>query len=480
MFKDYSSLKVDSNSTDSTDGHLTDSEIINTLTDLFPAVPRSELIARVESTRDIGTLIDNLFLEQESSSRDGELKKYSTEVYTLKEIFPNSDLEYLQSLLNHNDGDIEKSIAHILQGNTENKHKNKYKLKHDSKSNINNERKKPQSSWDAIQTDASNIASLLEIPFQRATSYLHKHEGKFFEALIDIIYNYSLLHLANSSDILSNPQSSIVSPIPRGGRVQGPFSISLSPLPLKTPPTLENDTYIYDDNSKESKEMKAIYRGNIEFKSINEQFFEKALAFFKGDVMKVIAIASMLIEENAQRLTFIKDLTNGGVSLKKSTSTVRDKFLQPHKLYNSSSQGLNLYHLNDTRQKPTNSIYNPPLPIHTPEEVQLKNERLRSAAKTNTLDLHNLRVATALQAATQALYEWWNDELDQRLADGNLGKFGYKAQFVGPLQLVTGRGIHSIDGKGKIRTTVRKHLDVNNYVYDEHPGRFEVQGRRKY
>ena len=105
-------------------------------------------------------------------------------------------------------------------------------------------------------------------------------------------------------------------------------------------------------------------------------------------------------------------------------------------------------------------------------------EKLKSSAITNSLDLHNLTVPTALKATGLALRDWWKDELDQRHVDGKLTRFGWKVQFVSPFNLITGRGIHSEGGKSKIRIAVKNYLTRNNYVFEEYSGRFEIEGKR--
>lgn len=458
------------------------------LTDLFPIYPRSELVARVKSTSDVENLIDVLFSEQEDQSKsfveETNAENYSSDVRTLKEIFPEYDFEVLRKILNRNDENIALASAVILQGDSEEISSLEDKTKKFLMKNRNNT-VQLQSSWVVLQTEASRLEDILNIPSQQLLSYLHKHEGKFHETLIAIINDNSVKRLSASSASSSSSRSSLSSfsrHVPKGGRVQGPSSKPTNPAPSirygSIPP---EDSYTYDENSLEAKEIKAIYVGNPEFKSINEQFFEKSLVFFRGDVAKVIEIAALLVQDKAGHITFrqkppamsFSSISQAGTGKRKKSVSL----IEPYKPSNLNSVSPTVYvSLSDSN---SGSIIATSSRSPTPtDEISLMKEKLKSAAKTNTLDLHNLTVPIALEATGQALRDWWKDELDQRHVDGNLTKFGSRVQFVNPLNLVTGRGIHSQGGKAKIRIAVKKYLTRNNYVFEEYSGRFEIEGKR--
>lgn len=463
-------------------------DVVEMLSDLFPIYPRSELVARVKSTSDVENLIDVLFSEQEDQSKssveENDAKNYSSDVLTLKEIFPEYDFEVLRKILNRNDENIALASAVILQGDSEEITSLEDKTNKFLTDNRNNTAQL-QSSWIALQTEASRLEDILNIPSQQLLSYLHKHEGKFHETLIAIINDNSVKRLSASSASSSSSRSSLASfsrHVPRGGRVQGSSSKPTNPAPSirygSIPP---EDSYRYDENSLEAKEIKAIYVGNPEFKSINEQFFENLLVFFRGDVAKVIEIAALLVQDKAGHFTFkqkppamsFSSISQAGTGKRKKPVSL----IEPYKQSNLNPASATAYvSLSDSS---SGSIIATSSRSPTPtDEISLMKEKLKSAAKTNTLDLHNLTVPTALEATGQALRDWWKDELDQRHVDGNLTKFGSRVQFVSPLNLVTGRGIHSQGGKAKIRIAVKKYLTRNNYVFEEYSGRFEIEGKR--
>ena len=464
-------------------------DVVEMLTDLFPAYPRSELVARVKSSSDVENLIDVLFSEQEDQSKscvkENDIKNYSSDVYTLKEIFPEYDFDVLQNILNKNNGNITQASAVILQCDSEEitslgDKTSKMRINHDDN------KAKLQSSWIALQTEAKRLEDILNIPSQKLLSYLHKYDGKFHESLVAIINDYSVKRLNASSESSSSSRSSLASfsqPVPRGGRVQGPSlkpSISVPIMRYASVP--REDSYTYDENSLEAKEIKAIYVGNPEFKSINEQFFENSLVFFRGDVAKVIEIAALLVQDKAGHLTFRQKLSPMSFSGLPQAGTGGKKkmpvtLIEPYKHSNLTSASPKQVSLSGSSSASSLIPATSRSPTPT-DEITLMKEKLKSATKTNTLDLHNLTVLTALNATGQALRDWWNEELDQRLVDGNLTKFGSRVQFVSPLNLVTGRGIHSQGGKAKIRIAVKNYLARNNYVFEEYSGRFEIEGKR--
>lgn len=472
------------------EGHKVEQDVVEMLTDLFPIYPRSELVARVKSTNDVENLIDVLFSEQDDqnkpSLKETDAKNYSNDVLTLKEIFPEYDFEVLRKVLNRNDEDIALASAVILQGNPEEISLEGKKSKLRMNMNNHNNGARLQSSWVALQTEATRLEDILNIPSQQLLSYLHKHEGKFHETLVAIINDNSVRRLNVSSASSSSSRSSLASfsqHVPRGGRVQGPSSkptISVPSIRCESAPP--EDKYRYDENSLEAKEIKAIYVGNPEFKSIDEQFLEKSLVFFRGDVAKVIEIAALLVQDKAGHLTFRqKPAAMTFSSISQAVTGKKKKplsLVEPYKHSNlRSASPIAQFPLSGATSSSSIIAASSRSPTPT-DEVSIMKEKLKSAAKTNTLDLHNLTVPTALEATGQALRDWWKDELDQRLVDGNLTRFGSRVQFVNPLNLVTGRGIHSQGGKAKIRIAVKNYLTRNNYVFEEYSGRFEIEGKR--
>lgn len=455
---------------------------IEVLADLFPIYPRSELAVRLKSAKGIEELIETLILEQENQlSDDDGTKVHSNAVNALKEIFPKCSYEFLQKALDNNDGNVELATSYILQDNSEDN--SKVQKRHSSFKHVKDDNKREPSSWVTLQTDSKKLEAILNIPSLKIISYLHKYEGKFHETLIAIIYDNGISKSNASSECSLSSRSSLASlskALPKGGRVQGP-----SQKPLVEIATINwgdvslEEAYFYDENSLEAKELRAIYIGNTEFKTISEMFFQKALIFFKGNVAKVIEVAALLVQDRAGHLTFQNKPSLSAVG--RLGSKKRVQILSPSGTHirNPTSRSISPYFSLSLSGSDSNTSIVPSVRRSaSPTEMSIKNDRLRTAAKENTLDLHNLTVPVALEATAEALRDWWEDELDQRLQNGNLARFGARAEFVHPLNLITGRGIHSTGGRAKIRVAIKKYLTNNSYVYEEHSGRFEIEGKR--
>lgn len=73
---------------------------------------------------------------------------------------------------------------------------------------------------------------------------------------------------------------------------------------------------------------------------------------------------------------------------------------------------------------------------------------------------------------------WWSDELYHR--ENNGGKLHLtKANHVGPLKVITGRGIHSAGGIPKVKNAVIRYLDTHKYLYDDNASAFIVKGKKR-
>jgi hypothetical protein len=113
------------------------------------------------------------------------------------------------------------------------------------------------------------------------------------------------------------------------------------------------------------------------------------------------------------------------------------------------------------------------------DDFQLQSERYQVYKRTGDLDLHSLRLTTALQVTRRALKEWWDEEIRLREQEGNLNRYGSEARFVDPIKVITGRGIHSTGGVSVIRRQVQYLLHTSNFIYIESVGHFVVRGHKK-
>ena len=438
--------------------------IMNTLTDLFPTLPHDELKVRLQSSLDIEYLIDTLFAEQERNL----IQEYSLDAYRLHEMFPSHSLQDLERELIANNGNIEIATIGILL--------NKWEHKAPSRPLPKKEPKKPtNSSWSSFSDFSAQLSKITGLPVTMTSSYLHRSQGSFINALIAIIMN----HKAPA------PQPTNDKP-PRGGRVQRGGARGGSKRgngSRESPPP-----YKFNPNSAEAQELRALYLSNPEMKTINEVFVNTALTFFKGNVDRTVEIIMLVLDHGAAALTY-PDSKQGATNAQKivvSTKPVIDLSSQSSEKYramyniltqritNQTSSGTKDHYrevLKESRRQFWQSIAS--------EEEERKQRAIDAGFKTLSLDLHGLLVPSALEATREVLNAWWAYEKEQRYINGQLSKYGVSTVFAGPLRVITGRGIHSKNGVSQVKIQVRKLLDLERYAYHDDGGSYAVYGKRK-
>lgn len=415
-----------------------DLDALNNLTDLFPAVPRSELIARLRSSEDIEEIVELLFKEQEPQN-------HVTEVHLLHEIFPQNSLRELQLELAAHGGDMEAASGAILLN------KWKYKCK---KGKPETER----SSWSTLSEDAEALSKLTDLPTSTTSTYLHKCQGKVANALILIVRQHKETEQPTSN-------------IPRGGRVQrGGAKISTNEIHsvLKRP-------YRFNSQSQEALELRTIVLANLSLSLIDEAFVNDALTFQKGNVDKTVELLMALLQLGTHLLTYLstKRLTGSGTQQTKNQKSAAGLFTQSSLRMNnfSAAAGTNA----DSQCK--TQLFTPSKPSN--EVERLMNDRIQTAFSTNRLDLHGLQVDHATRATKEATSKWWHQEEQLRENHGHMSRYGTAAQFCDPLMVITGKGIHSSNGRSQVRVQVGRLLDKQNFAYDDNGGSYTVYGKRK-
>lgn len=97
--------------------------------------------------------------------------------------------------------------------------------------------------------------------------------------------------------------------------------------------------------------------------------------------------------------------------------------------------------------------------------------------QTNKIDFHGYSPQQTLSTLNQVMIHWWDEEMKQReLNKKNLNQ--QTVQCLDPMTVITGRGIHSINGRSPVRFQVKRYLQLNGYLFHEEPALFEVYGKR--
>lgn len=211
--------------------------------------------------------------------------------------------------------------------------------------------------------------------------------------------------------------------------------------------------------SQEEEELKLFVYAEKLLQQLNYTFLRCALRFFNYDTVKVLEIARLYTEAGLIEMTFLvdQDLAGKKALVPSFVKVETNKYLlqmeSPAISYKSDV-------LRDDMLIP---------PAHGAN---------KSAFHT-LLDLHGYSVAQALPIAEATANAWWQEEQNRRVIDGRLDKFGHRANFVEDLEIITGRGLHSVGGP-KIRAQVIQRLTKQGYILEEEVGRIIVQGNRRH
>lgn len=413
-----------------THDEIKDELIVDELCGLFPTFPRTELKKRLESCNDVDTLIDTIFREIEGNQQENDMGNNNerTSLSLLKDIFPDKLNHELTSALERCNDNVEMATYFLLEGNKEQTEERNKSL------------------------TAEELPSILNLSSTIIRPYLSRNAYDPLRTILDVIFNYKLTNVSKAN-------------LPSGGKVQGRSTRPISSL----------GSYTIDENSWEFKELKSIYVSNPMFSTMNDNFFEKGLEFFKGNIAKVIEVATIVLDHDAADLThefspktqpklllseILKPSVNRSPLIKKPASQ-----LSQGKSFAQSISNSNL------------STFSKKVPRASQET--LIGQRYQKLDISGKVDLHGLIVSDSLFVVKNALDSWWSQEVNERLNHGRLDQFGSTAVFVEPLHIITGRGLHSVDGVSKVKKAVVNYLHRCSYTFEEYPGSLDVIGKKK-
>lgn len=278
-------------------------------------------------------------------------------------------------------------------------------------------------------SSAQTLADLCELDVADAQNSMAKNNGDLVRALVDVLATTSRQKKAWTS------------------RVQ-----DRAPRPTYVP------LYIYDQNSDNAVELAEYVAHNKELQRLNYAFLKQLLVYFQGNVIKVLEAAKLIVDARKESLSFHPklDLETFTTRKPKAADLLR---AGPSRTPSPLNIRLLVRSSTNTQHTPT---------LSKPNFVKKLGTKL---------DLHGYVVKDAVDIAEEAVDLWWSKELQQRETEGYYHRYGQKSQFVEPLELVTGRGIHS-QGGPKIRGLVIRMLTQRGYVFEEETGRVVVTGKK--
>lgn len=339
---------------------------------------------------------------------------------------------------------------------------------HQAKSEIDTQTNISDSQWDKTKDNVNMIMKLTDVSKEDANKYYTEN-----------LFNVSLAIISIIKDSNSDEVKPIIKKAPKpkrvGGKVQGHHGLAHV---RKTPqPNKENSFEHLSINDMDDKNEDVVehdfkltpeeeilidttIENNTMLNSINPQFLKKALDYYKGDKKKLLKLIQYITEAKATKLTFITKSNN-------PTINIKDQFnIRTTSVKSNSARTNN----NDTIRSN--------LVVQGRENSRAAQDMLSNFFVDYKLDFHGFLPQEARKITDLCLTKWWNREMEER--EMNKGKMSLTAtQFMHPVTIVTGRGIHSSGGFSKVRASILNYLQQNNYVFDENPSYFVVTGRKR-
>ncbi|KAM9908482.1 hypothetical protein OXX79_000330 [Metschnikowia pulcherrima] len=415
---------------------MTDFPELEVLVDAFPQYPRSELAERLLCASSPEVLFNELAIEAvsgiEVNENVKESKKFDAGVDRLKELFSTANRDVLAAALNENNGCVDKTIENMLEN-------------------------------DPIQ----KLSKLSGLEEAELSPYMARNQNDVLRALADLIAHYKKRKKVRAS------------------RVQA----------RNVATAAYEDAYKVHENSTEVLQLKECIWAEQALQEVNYDFLLKSLVFFQGNVPRVLDVARLFIEAGRQNLTYDHRL---GFQFKEvpgfsqpSASVLRSKhasLISPRPLGPKLGEASGPSEVSSRSITPTYNVAirekSPLLSIGCSKPISLAQPNTRPIlqaamhTQASRLDLHGYTVAQATAATKEAVSAWWAEEKESRTIEGHMERYGSRAEFVDPLQIITGRGIHSAGGSPRIRQSVIRLLNSEGYLFNEEVGRVDVFGRR--
>lgn len=433
-------------------------DLVETLADLFPTYAKTDLKFRLKFADSVEELIEELFIETESRDLLEEEEKlaanqqrqvepvYDDKVYQLREMFPNIDNATIDRKLRENNNSLEDTTMALLS------------LPTTEFLSVSSQNKFTVSEWNKVSGLVIKITKFLGInedTFVLDNSdiahFVRKSGCNYYDALVGILMNCRPLVLQTVR------KQQVGGRVQRGGKKGGRSSV-------KTITKLVKSNYRYNPISNEAKELWELVPSNEQLKSINKTLLINALEFFQGNVYKVIELVSELSSNQTPQHTINTATQRLEHPVIKFVPKVEnDPYALIKKKFSSYA---------DTRSSRARAKARSGVP-----DISEQN-RFYQYIESGHVDLHRFRLTEAMKLTKLVLQHWWEEEEKNRELDGKIDRFGDKAS-IGPVRIITGRGIHSANGVSILKRYVKEYLVNNRYVFNEEIGSFEVIGKKR-
>lgn len=412
------------------------------LVEMFPNKPVDDLNSALQSSSGVIDDACLMLISEDNSKEDVNPNE------ELKTMFPLVEQATINSVWKDQDGNFDGSVAELL---------NHHMILEEKKNNDEAEPPIPLSPQgkSAPKSTVEIVQEYTGVSTSIARQFSYRSSFNVVKAIVSILDTHR-----------EPPTETKLPPVTRapkrtGGRVQGAKGIAHSnrfaSLAKEVPTQSSQDKpfYVYSSESSEARELEDAIQSNLDLKGIYPNFLHRALEYYRGDLLKTLQLATLILEQNGARYTY-KDAVEGPVDLTGFSEYKPGGKSRPASKKSNEESGLTL----------EDDSYAP------------RAHNMLSNVLTNTrLDFHGFLCPDAIQVLLRCLNKWWKYELDQRELNNQKLSMSQVVN-VEPLQVVTGRGIHSDNGVSKLKMQVRKFLEKNQYKYTEETSYFVVIGKK--
>lgn len=456
-----------------------DNPKLNELQLIFPDKTKTQL------SNALGSADGNLhhactLLLSESTSEEESRSETPNALGSLRAMFPEVDSATIDEVYKRSDS-IESATSELLslpllslvdgeeQKNTEKQFKSKK-----SRNALNSSENGREASWKSIPEKIKLIRLYTGVSDSNARRAFHESSLDMVKAIVRLIWGQE--YFESNSDEVKVAHTKTSRPKAKQGRVQAGTGFAHATKQNSFEIISSNATssdgkerivkdasepYVYYDESREARELQDILRSNTDMRTISLPFLKRALCFYHGDLQRTISLALFIIESDGSKATY-------GLTV---------PTLDSKELFSFKIAGHTLPKTKETIMEPANGAQ---LNSHEfqSEEHYLEGLRMIENVFTRTrLDFHGFVPQDAIRVLKHCLNKWWTQEMkDREMNSQNL--YVSKALNVTPLEVVTGRGIHSAGGVSTLKIKVRKYLDGENYLYWEEPAYFVIEGKK--
>lgn len=329
-----------------------------------------------------------------------------------------------------------------------------------------------ETAWKSVPYKIKTIQRYTAVPDCVARQALHECSFDATKAIIKLVWTtdyYGSVQAARTSNDVQKEQKPRLNL--RGGKVQSAKGFAHSAKNRNTFDKLESETEFTpqpsctDDmhesleSSTKFEELEEILRSNPTMRTINRTFLKRALAFYKGDLSMTTSLALHTIEADLQNATY--------------KSRVNDFDLEK----NFKISAGNFQKRQASPSVPDKPSLLDPLELQNDQHYSKGQEMIEKIFDIPRLDFHGFTPADAIKILEICLDKWWTQELSER--EMNRQKLSIsRALNVAPLEVVTGRGIHSAGGISTLKISFRRFLNRHNYLYSEEPAYFIIEGKK--